>query len=169
MGTWLEGPRNDYRWFWPRIEQYYPVFLRRVQARVESPDPTTVLRMFYTSVILLLTKHISYDVASTRGEPAPKLTEDGSLTAARLSHGPIVIILEENNKVLYELFDDEYCINFYMVPKPRPWKFVLVANRVPRSLWEWDLWAATNRDLLVRFKSDTGSTLLPRRIFPPGP
>ena len=138
-------------------------FLQRLQAMAEPPDSAAFLSMFYSFVILLITKNISYNVASTLGGPAPKLTEDGSLTAARLSHGPIVLILEEYNEVLYDLFDDEYCTNLYMVSEPALWKFVLVANRVPKSSLEWDLLEATNRDLVERLESDTGLTLFPRR------
>ena len=55
LWTWLFELHfdNGLRWLWPRIEQYYPFFLQRLQTMVEPPDTATVLSMFYTTVILL--------------------------------------------------------------------------------------------------------------------
>ena len=125
----------------------------------EPPDSATVLNMFYTSVILLLTTLFSDNVAIKWGEPVPELTEDGLLTAASLKYRPIVLILEGENEVLYEHFDDRYWVNSYLVtkkPKSCPWNCMLVANRVPTTHSDHTLVEAANADFFDRFESNTG-------------
>ena len=137
---------------------------------VEPPDSATVLSMFYTTVILLLVKRISYDLASTPGEL--ERTEDGSLTtesAALLIHPPIMIILESENKVLYRLFDEEYHTNRYAIVLGGNFdcrwscrlKFMLIANNVYTSVTDDMLMGAVN-DYIDRFGPDTWFSMLPR-------
>ena len=112
---------------------------------VEPPDTATVLDMFYATVILLIVRRFSYALAITQGEPEPEWTEDGSLTtesAVPLIRPPIMLILEEENEVLYRLFDEEYHTNSYAIfqdgefDRRRPCrpKFILIANDVHVSV-----------------------------------
>ena len=119
---------------------------------VESPDSATVLSTFYASVILLITRRISYDLASTLGESEPKVI-----------HRPIVLLLEEENKVLYELFKAKnYTVSYFLAgnkavsPGPCSWKIMLVANRVAMSHSDTMLVEAANADFFDRFESRTG-------------
>ena len=63
--------------------------------------------MFYTTVILLIVKKILYDLVSERPEIECNRTGDGCLCDAHYSSQPIMLVLEEENEVLCEIFNDE--------------------------------------------------------------
>ena len=99
---------------------------------------------------------------------------DGSLTresAARVIHPPILLILMEENKVLYGLFDEEFRTNRYAIMRdgesvdcrwPSGWNFMLIVNDVYKSVTD-DMLVGVMSDYIDRHGSVTGLTMLPLR------
>ena len=133
----------------------------------KPPDSAMVLSVFYTIVILLIVERVLYDLVRSRPEVEPDLLEDSYLAtefAARYNR-PIILLLEEENKVLYELFGDEYRTDLCFIEhhmavgfkyRPCPWNLMLVANRVPMSPSDKMLIQVRTVEFICRFEADTG-------------
>lgn len=140
--TWLEEPCKGYGWFWVQIQLGYSAFLQILDGGIQPRSSTIVQEVFYATVILYVTSGIFKDSRSTPGEPVPEVTEGNASTTgyAGPSHRPILFVLGDSEKWLYDFIDVTYRLNFFADLQemdhgalPPNSFFIVVANIVPKS------------------------------------
>ena len=172
--TWLEEPCKGYGWFWVQITRGYSTFLevlddlQALDDGTQSLGSTVVQEVFYAMVIVSVTGGILKDSRSTPGEPVPEVTESNASTTgyAGPSHSPILVVLGDSMKRLYDLFDDYYGVNFFADLRemdhgalPPNSRFIVVANIVSKSdtaITLADADAERLHELIERFESKWG-------------
>ncbi len=172
--TWLEEESHKSQpWNWAQIEQGYKVAIQTIEpatGAVQILSSSTILEIFYVTMITFVIKFVMLAPASTPGVLEPEVTIDSPSTTgpACLSYRPILLVLEEFNMNLCKLFGDVYGINYHEDLRglqgigclPRNWNFIFAANVTPKS--DPDITPVEKlKELLARFKSDHKLTGLP--------
>lgn len=137
--TWLEEPCKGYGWFWAQIELGYSALNRALDRGIQSLSSTFVHEVFYSTVILFVTRGILKDSRSTPGGPVPEVTE-GNASTTCLPHRPILLVLGDSLTRLCDFIDDVYEVIFFADLQemdhgalPPDSLFTVVANIAPKS------------------------------------
>ena len=124
------------------MELLYLALLPALDGRIKSMSSTCLQEVFFSTVILSVTRGILKDSRSTPSGPVPEVTEgDASTTGyAGPTHRPILLVLGDSKTRLCDFIDDAYGLNFFADWQemdhgalPPNSDFIVVANIAPKS------------------------------------